>query len=295
MYVSVRDYGALEVSGFIGKEGNIIEAMSYLGLDAVELEYFHDDCVYSLKGGEKINLGQVKEREILKEELSNNNLKISSFLMHNNFADEDLKGQIDWIMKCIDSAEYFNVSAIRIDPVIRVEREVSTGEVLDGAVKALRAVFDRVEKEKKVYLAMENHGNHGNRPEFLRKVIDEVGDERLGVCLDSGNFYWYGFPIDQVYKIFEEFAPLVRHTHIKNIKYPDEIRNKQREIGYKYGEYVSPIYEGDIEHGKFIKILENAGYDGDICIEDESLGKYSKEDALLIMKRDVSHLKQLLS
>ncbi len=294
MYVSVRDFGAREVSEFLGKKGNIVEAMKYLELDAIELEYFDDDSVYSLKEDGKINLRGEEGIKRLEEELSSNNLKVSSFLMHNNFADEDMKKQTDWIIKCIEVTEHFNTRAIRIDPIIKTEREVSIEEAAGMSSKALRRVFDEIQKEKKVYLGIENHGKYGNNPEFLRRVINEVGDGRLGLCLDSGNFYWYGFPIDEVYKIFEEFAPLVRHTHVKNIKYPVEIRSKKREIGYKYNEYVSPIYEGDIDHSKYIEILKKAGYDRDICIEDESLWKYSGEEALAVMKKDVSYLKGLL-
>ena len=294
MYPSIRDAIALEVSGFLGMKGNIVEAMRYLELDAVELEYFYDDSVYSLKGDRKINLRVKEGAKELGEELSSNNLKVSSFLMHNNFADEDMKNQIGWIIRCIDIAEHFGATSIRIDPIVETERELSVDEVAEISVKALRGVFGEIQKEKKVYLAIENHGKYGNRPEFLRRVTNEVGDGRLGLCLDSGNFYWYGFPLDEVYKIFEEFAPLARHTHIKNIRYPLEIKNKRREIGYKYEEYVSPIYEGDIDHSEFIKVLKKAGYDGDICVEDESLGKHSNEEALLIMRRDVSYLKGLL-
>ena len=293
MYISIRDFGAREVSEFLGKKGNMAEAMKHLGLDAVELEYFDDDSVYSLKEDRKINLrGEGTGR--LEEELSSNSLKVSSFLMHNNFADEDMKRQTDWIIRCIEVTEHFGAAAIRIDPVIKTEEEVSVEKAAEMSGKALRKVFDEIQKEKKVYLGIENHGKYGNNPEFLRKVINDVGDERLGLNLDSGNFYWYGFPIDEVYKVFEEFAPLVRHTHVKNIKYPVDIRNKKREIGYEYNEYVSPIYDGDIDHGRFIKILEKAGYDGDICMEDESLWKYSGEEALAVVKKDVSYLKGLL-
>ena len=268
--------------------------MRYLKLDAVELEYFYGGSVYSLKGNGRIDLEGKEGIKELGGELSSNNLKVSSFLMHNNFADEDMKNQIDWIIRCVDIAEYFNTSSIRIDPIIQTEREVSVTEAAEMSIKALKGVFGEIQKGKKVYLAIENHGDYGNNPEFLRRVINEVGNEQLGLCLDSGNFYWYGFPIDEVYKIFEEFAPLVRHTHIKNIKYPVEIRGKRREIGYKYAEYVSPIYEGDIDHSRFIKILKEVGYNGDICMEDESLARYSREDALLVAKRDVSYLKGLV-
>jgi len=53
------------------------------------------------------------------------------------------------------------------------------------------------------------------------------------------------------------------------------------------------MYEGDIERSRFVEILKKAGYEEDICIEDESLGKYSSEEVLEIMKKDVEYLKSL--
>jgi len=171
---------------------------------------------------------------------------------------------------------------------------VSTVEAARMSAEALKEVFVQLPDNKKVYLAIENHGKHGNNPEFLRTVIKEVNDDRLGLTLDSGNFYWFGFPLEEVYNIFEEFASLVRHTHIKNIKYPEDIRTVKREMGYSYGDYVSPIYEGDVDHRRFVDSLRKVNYTEDLCIEDESLGKYPPEEILEIMKKDVEYLKGLL-
>ena len=73
--------------------------------------------------------------------------------------------------------------------------------------------------------------------------------------MDTGNFYWYGNPIDKVYEILKSVAKYTKHTHVKNIQYPEETRNQQREIGWEYGKYVSPIYEGDIDHDRVIRML----------------------------------------
>lgn len=90
------------------------------------------------------------------------------------------------------------------------------------------------------------------------------------------------------------FAPKVKHTHVKNIAYPPEMREQQRPIGYEYGRYVCPIYEGDINHSIVVDILREAGYDGDLCIEDESLGKFAPEERRSVLQRDAEHLKALI-
>jgi sugar phosphate isomerase/epimerase len=90
-----------------------------------------------------------------------------------------------------------------------------------------------------------------------------------------------------------ELAGSVKHTHIKNIAYPPELREQQRPIGYEYGRYVCPIPDGDIDHRVVVGILRDAGYDGDLCIEDESLGKFSPDERRKVLQRDAEHLKAL--
>jgi len=145
-----------------------------------------------------------------------------------------------------------------------------------------------------VRIGVENHGRTSNRPELLDKVFAAAGDTRFGLTLDSGNFYWYGHPLDRVYEIMERYADRVCHTHIKNIAYPEQIRDVQREVGHNYGEYVCPIYEGDIDHRRVVRILRAAGYEGALCVEDESLGKFSPHERPEVLKKDVEHLKAFL-
>ena len=65
-------------------------------------------------------------------------------------------------------------------------------------------------------------------------------------------------------------------------------------MGYKYETYVSPIYEGDIDHRKYVDSLKKVNYTEDLCIEDESLSKYSPKEVLEIMKKNAEYLKSLL-
>jgi sugar phosphate isomerase/epimerase len=117
----------------------------------------------------------------------------------------------------------------------------------------------------------------------------------LGLTLDTGNFYWFGHPISRVYEIMRQFAYKVKHTHIKNISYPAEIREQQRPIGYEYGKYVCPIPDGDIDHQVVVNILKEAGYAGDLCIEDESLGKFAPEERRKVLRGDAEYLKSLVA
>ena len=119
--------------------------------------------------------------------------------------------------------------------------------------------------------AVENHGTTTNDPVFLNALFEKVGSKRLGLTLDTGNFYWFGHPLSKVYELYETFAPRVFHTHCKSIRYPAAEREKQRPMGWKYDQYTCPLGEGDIDFARVAAILHKAGYHNDLCIEDESL------------------------
>ena len=121
-----------------------------------------------------------------------------------------------------------------------------------------------------------------------------IGSPRLGLTMDMGNFYWAGHPLEKVYEILEHLAPVTKHTHVKNIAYPEDVRNKQRQLGWEYGKYVCPIPDGDIDIVKVAGFLEKAGYAGGLAIEDESLGKFPQEERANVLKRDAEHIKSIL-
>ena len=51
-------------------------------------------------------------------------------------------------------------------------------------------------------------------------------------------------------------------------------RDTERALGFEYDKYMCPITDGDLDMTKIVEFLRKAGYDRDLCIEDESLGKY---------------------
>ncbi len=84
------------------------------------------------------------------------------------------------------------------------------------------------------------------------------------------------------------------HTHCKSIRYPDDKKNVRRDIGWEYGKYNCPIYEGDLDFKRIVKILRKANYRGDLCVEDESLGKYPENEQADILRKEIALLKGLV-
>ena len=212
--------------------------------------------------------------------------KITALCMANRFAERPDR-EVEWCTRAAQAAQALGVAAIRIDVV---PQNLARPAFLKLATATLAKLMTATESTG-VAFAIENHGNTTNDPEFLRPLFAGVGSKRLGLTLDTGNFYWYGHPLTKVYELYEMFAPRVFHTHCKNIGYPADQREKQRPIGWQYGKYHGPIYAGDIDFGRVIAILKKAGYTNDLCIEDESLG--NAKNGAEILAKELRMLKKL--
>ncbi len=67
----------------------------------------------------------------------------------------------------------------------------------------------------------------------------------------------------------------------------------QREHGWRYGDFVSPLPTGTSTM-QGARILEKAGYDGDLCLEDESQGRFPKQEGMTCLLRDADHFRGVL-
>jgi sugar phosphate isomerase/epimerase len=275
VYLSIRD-DVVFAAGY----QTLAEGLSDLGIAGVELFVRNRTELVSALAPTpdkpRLNLSNADEREELRRQAQEHDIVLAALCMGNNFNTPDKDEEISWAVRTVRAAFALGIPAVRIDAIMHGEQdlplEARQSIVADAVSRILAETADTP-----VDLGMENHGYQGNDPDFLRGLMARVNSPRFGLTLDSGNFYWRGWALSRVYQIFEEFAPFVKHTHIKNIAYPPEIRETEREIGYKYEQYVSPIHEGDIDHTRYFAALRAAGYDRDLCLEDESLGKYPPE------------------
>jgi sugar phosphate isomerase/epimerase len=292
MYVSIRD-DTLLATGF----QNIEEGLRYYGIEGVELAVDRNFRVHALTptaDRPHLYLNNDEDVERLGEQSEQTGIRIAAFLVANNFNAPDIDTELAWIVRVVEVAGRLGVPAVRIDAIMHGERDLPLAEREAIFARGVRHVLEKTDGLP-VDLGIENHGFQGNDPAFLDGLMALVGSPRLGLTMDTGNFYWAGHPLEKVYQILERLAPSAKHTHVKNIRYPEEIRNTQRELGFKYGEYVSPIREGDIDHAKVVGFLKAAGYDRDLCLEDESLGKYDAEGRRANIKAAADYYRDLLA
>jgi sugar phosphate isomerase/epimerase len=265
-------WSALKELGLSGVEVAVDEALSCPGL-------YHPTRRYRVATEE--------DRQVLRDDLQASGQVITAFCLANRL-DERLEQEIAWVRRLLPAAEKLNVKVIRIDVV---PRAVSRDAFLPFAIRACKRLCELVE-DGSVRYGIENHGDTTNDPAFLERLFDGVGSSRLGLTLDPCNFYWYGHPLDSLYAIYARFAGRTFHTHCKNIRYPADQREVRRPIGWQYDRYSCPLDEGDIDYGKVVRILRGAAYGGDLCVENECLGKFPAAEQGTILKRDVAALRQ---
>lgn len=272
---------------------NSWSAMEAINADGIELSLEFDDqfnlgCPYLFDGEEKFALGSPDKLKALMQRFRKHKKRIAAFCLHNQY-DVRREEEIKFTIKAAELAAELQVPAIRLDVVPRKTKE-------DEFLKIAIDIGKRLVKEtapSKVRFGVENHGGTTNKVEFLDKLFDGVGSDRFGLTLDTGNFYWYGNPLPSLYEIYAKFAARACHTHCKSIKYPESERDKKRQMGWEYGKYCSPIYEGDIDFRKVVQILRQAKYRGDLCIENESLGRFTTEQRLEILKKEIAYLREV--
>ena len=280
--VSIRD-AMLTHTG----ESDCWATLKRIGSEGVEAAIRDDLAMPGLfHAGEKYSLATDAGIAQLKADAGAAGQKITALCMFNRFAERPDQ-EVELCTRAAHAAQALDVPAIRIDVA---SQKLARPEFLKLATTTLAKLIAATESTG-VAFAIENHGATTNDPAFLQPLFAAVGSKRLGLTLDTGNFYWYGHPLSRVYELYEMFAPRVFHTHCKNIGYPADQREKQRPMGWQYGKYHGPIYAGNIDFGRVAAILKKAGYTNDLCIEDESLGKAT--DASDILAKELRLLKDV--
>lgn len=293
MFVSVRDFTVR----WVGYE-DLAEGLKDLGIDRYELHVnktLSQDAYEDM--GQIVRLGfdlrSTQERKNFMEFCRNTGTKPCAILLENDFSNEDLKEELNYIKKATQLAEEIEIGVIRINPHMQIKKELPIETYSKQFVEIMKSLIRETSGSNVVY-AVENHGYVGNNEQFLDYAFKEINNERFGLTLDTGNFYWYGYPLSKVYQLIEKYAHLVKHTHLKNLRYPEAKRETKRSPGEGFPEVGVPLYEGDIDFKKVIQFLRKASYKGDLTIEDESLGRYQQDERKAILKKDVEFIKTLI-
>ncbi|MBQ8416006.1 MAG: sugar phosphate isomerase/epimerase [Clostridia bacterium] len=132
-------------------------------------------------------------------------------------------------------------------------------------VCALREVANHCKENGQLFLFETGQ----ETPTTLKRTIEDIGLDNLGINLDPANLILYGKanPIDAL----DTFGEYVRDVHAKDGNYPTN--------GHDLGEE-TPLGEGKVNFPAFVKKLKEVGYDGTLTIEREVSGEKQLTDIL---------------
>jgi len=262
-----------------------LKILKDIGLDGFEIynPFFYKGI---FRGTLRFDREGLNEAEALADSYG---LKITSVNAGNNFVqpNRDLfENQVEGVKMCIDAAARFGTPVVRVFGGEPAEGR-SEEDCIKAIIEGLKMAAPHAE-DTGVNLALENHGKITNNIDVLLRIINEVNSEAVKVNIDTGNFYWYGYRLSEVYEIFEKLAPLAVHTHMKNGTC--QRREERRGIGEIR---FTPLAEGDIDLLRVIRMLKEKGYKGVISMEDEFEGwtTLPREKVIEILRKDVEYLR----
>ncbi len=274
-------------------EQSFFQSLRDLGAFAFELHIARDGTFPFIILEDGSAPFSLENLDTLEKQLAAEKLSVCALILGTDFSGPTAEQDVIWAVNAIHAAQKLGASAVRLDPAT-AQRELTVETVRDNVVHCLNEVLAQTSATG-VFIGLENHGFIANDPDFLDTIFEAVGDERLGLTLDTGNFYWSGLPLSKLYSLIKRFAPRVRHTHIKSICYPVEIREQQRPIGYEYGRYAISIDQGDIDFYRVLRILRDAGYKGALCIENETLHRFTPEESAEVLRAEVAILAETIA
>jgi sugar phosphate isomerase/epimerase len=215
-------------------------------------------------------------------------VRISAFLLMTDFADDP----IDWVTDATILAADVGARVVRVDP-LTARKDLTATEIADNCIQHIREILNRT-ADSAVRIGLENHAHFANDEWFLDRVLDAIPDSRFGLTLDTGNFYWFGYPLDDIYRLIDKYAQRTVYTHIKSINYPADVRQLRREIGYEYKQHCCGLASGDLDLRRIISIFKSYHYTGDFCIENESLFKLDGAQKMPALQSDVMTLRDAM-
>ncbi len=136
--------------------------------------------------------------------------------------------------------------------------------------------------------------NLANTPAIWRRMFEDIPSDNFGLNFDPSHLVWQ--QIDYL-KAARDFAHKIFHVHAKDVRV-DKLRLDEVGILSYPLQYHTPKLPGlgEVNWGKFLSVLGDAGYNGPVCVEVEDRayeGSLERRQASLI--QSAAFLKQFIA
>jgi sugar phosphate isomerase/epimerase len=199
-----------------------------------------------------------KRAEQVARLLQQRNLECSAVSLHNDFVvltAEEIEQQVARSKRMAKIIEIIGCKILRTEGG-QPKDSVPMNRWAEAMAGCLKRCAEWAEPMG-VKLAVDNHGIVSNNMSVMLETLRAVNSPSVGTNLDTMNLRWYGNDLVDIDKYYEEIAPFVMHTHMKD-------GTGWREI-YKG----AALGEGEINLKKAVAEAKKAGYNGPWVAEYE--------------------------
>jgi sugar phosphate isomerase/epimerase len=109
--------------------------------------------------------------------------------------------------------------------------------------------------------------NLATSPAIWRRMFNDIPGDNFGLNFDPSHFVWQRM---DYLKPLREFTSRIFHAHAKDVRIDTDRLDDHGILAYPL-QYHTPKLPGlgDVDWGKFLSVLADAGYSGPVCIEVE--------------------------
>ena len=187
----------------------------------------------------------------------------------------------------VDEPEKVQAEVERMEGIARIARSINCDVIRTEAgspkesiakntwaeciAECINRCLDAAEKYDVRY-ALDNHGLVSNDAELQLEIFRRLDSRRVGANLDTMNYRWFGYAVDELSDIYKKVAPWTFHTHIKD------------GTGVQKNYQGEALGDGEVPLSQVITSLRDAGYNGVYCIEyegNESVSGYGRSYSFL--------------
>lgn len=230
---------------------DFLEFAKETGFHSVELSL--DDVT----GGSPENFERNAERVL--QRVYNYGLSISAVgMIGNDFLvdePEEIKTEVERMKDIARIARSINCGVIRTEAGSPKE-SIPKNKWAEIIAECISRCLGAAEKNDVKY-ALDNHGLVSNDAELQLEIFRRLDSPRVGANLDTMNYRWFGYAVDELSGIYQKIAPWTFHTHIKD------------GTGVQKNYQGEALGDGEVPISQAITSLRDAGYNGVYCIEYE--------------------------
>lgn len=223
-------------------------------------------------------------------------LAISSYTIHNNFAQMDTERQraeVERVKRAIDIGEELGVTRMRIEstagPPPDYEGPAEWEDLVPWLVSAIREVAEYA-GEKHIILGLENHGRLVGRSAQIEELILKVDSPYFGANPDIGNFYVVD---EEPLEAVQRLARYAVHVHVKDFRREppgSDVGQGWFESNGGYKLQGSILGEGVVDVAGCLRELKKVHYEGFLSLEFEG-----PEDPRVGCSKGLANLRTILA